>query len=96
MTLLLFRFTYKQPSFFFSGSLLTCKFTCQHYRSGHIPVLTAFGESPTGQVLCVDSNDAAIRIAQILKPMKVMFLNSTGGLVDIQGNVSEMADSQRF
>ncbi|KAK2561609.1 N-acetylglutamate synthase [Acropora cervicornis] len=56
-------------------------------RSGHIPVLTAVGESPTGQVLCVDSNDAAIRIAQVLKPMKVMFLNSTGGLVDRQGNI---------
>jgi len=65
-------------------------------RSGHIPVLTAVGESPTGQVLCVDSNDAAIRIAQVLKPMKVMFLNSTGGLVDRQGNVSGMADSQNF
>lgn len=56
-------------------------------RSGHIPVLTAVGESPSGQVLCVDSNDAAIRIAQVLKPMKVMFLNSTGGLVDRQGNI---------
>ena len=58
------------------------------YRSGHIPVLTAVGESLFGQVLCVDSNDAAIRIAHILKPMKVMFLNTTGGLVDRQGNVS--------
>lgn len=56
-------------------------------RSGHIPVLTAVGESLFGQVLCVDSNDAAIRIAHILKPMKVMFLNTTGGLVDRQGNV---------
>ena len=58
-------------------------------RSGHIPVLTAVGESPSGQVLCVDSNDAAIRIAHILQPMKVMFLNTTGGLLDSQGNVSD-------
>ena len=57
-------------------------------RSGHIPVLTAVGESPSGQVLCVDSNDAAVRIAHILQPMKVMFLNTTGGLLDRQGNVS--------
>lgn len=59
----------------------------QSLRSGHIPVLTAVGESPSGQVLCVDSNDAAIRIAHILQPMKVMFLNTTGGLLDSQGNV---------
>ena len=52
-------------------------------------MLTAVGESPSGQVLCVDSNDAAIRIAHILQPMKVMFLNTTGGLLDSQGNVSD-------
>ena len=57
-------------------------------RSGHIPVLTAVGESPSGQVLCVESHHAAIRIAEVLQPMKVMFLNTTGGLVDRQGNVS--------
>lgn len=56
-------------------------------RSGHIPVLTAVGESPSGQVLCVESHHAAIRIAEVLQPMKVMFLNTTGGLVDRQGNV---------
>lgn len=56
-------------------------------RSGHIPVLTAVGECPSGQVLCVDANNAAIRIAQILQPRKVMFLNTSGGLVDKQGNV---------
>jgi len=59
----------------------------QCLRSGHIPVLTAVGESPSGQVLCVDAHDAAIRIAHILQPLKVMFLNTTGGLVDRQGNV---------
>ena len=59
-------------------------------RSGHIPVLTAVGESPSGQVLCVDSNDAAIRIGHIMQPMKVMFLNTTGGLVDREGNVSNV------
>lgn len=57
-------------------------------RSGHIPVLTAVGESPSGQILCVDANHAAIRIAQVLQPMKVMFLNTTGGLVDRHENVS--------
>ena len=57
-------------------------------RSGHVPVLTAVGESPSGQVLCVDSNHAAIRIAQVLQPRKVMFLNTNGGLVDRHGNVS--------
>ena len=36
----------------------------------------------------MDSNDAAVRIAHILQPMKVMFLNTTGGLLDRQGNVS--------
>lgn len=50
--------------------------------------MTAVGESPSGQVLCVDATEAAMRIADILQPMKVMFLNTTGGLVDRQGNVS--------
>ena len=65
-------------------------------RSGHIPVLTAVGECPSGQVLCVDSNHAAIRIAQILQPRKVMFLNTSGGLVDKQGNVSVLYVTNRF
>lgn len=56
-------------------------------RSGHIPVLTAVAESPSGQVLCVESHHAAVRIAEELQPMKVMFLNTAGGLVDRQGNV---------
>ena len=38
--------------------------------------------------MCVDANHAAIRIAQVLQPRKVMFLNTSGGLVDRQGNVS--------
>ena len=57
-------------------------------RSGHIPVLTAVAESPSGQVLCVESHHATVRIAEELQPMKVMFLNTAGGLVDRQGNVS--------
>ena len=39
-------------------------------------------------MLCVDSNRAAVRIAEILQPRKVMFLNTSGGLVDEQGDVS--------
>ena len=51
-------------------------------------MLTAVAESPSGQVLCVESHHAAVRIAEELQPMKVMFLNTAGGLVDRQGNVS--------
>ncbi|KAK3747307.1 hypothetical protein QZH41_016940, partial [Actinostola sp. cb2023] len=55
--------------------------------SGHIPVMTAVGETEEGQVVYTDPMSTTIRLASILKPTKVIFLNSTGGLKDDKGKV---------
>ncbi|XP_078621851.1 N-acetylglutamate synthase, mitochondrial-like isoform X3 [Branchiostoma floridae x Branchiostoma japonicum] len=51
-------------------------------RSGHIPVISTLGETSTGQVMTIDSSEATEQISQILAPLKVMFLNTQGGIVD--------------
>ncbi|XP_031562206.1 N-acetylglutamate synthase, mitochondrial-like isoform X2 [Actinia tenebrosa] len=55
--------------------------------SGHIPVLTAVGETQEGQVVYTDPTHTTIKIASILKPTKVIFLNTSGGLVNENGEV---------
>ena len=50
-------------------------------------MLTAVGETSTGQVLCVSPHHATIEMARVLKPMKVMLLNRSGGLTNGSGSV---------
>ncbi|XP_048579515.1 N-acetylglutamate synthase, mitochondrial isoform X2 [Nematostella vectensis] len=55
--------------------------------SGQIPILTAVGKSPSGQTLYIDPTSAAVELAAILQPTKVVFLNTEGGLRDSSGQV---------
>ena len=56
------------------------------FSSGHIPILTAVGETLRGQSVCVDPVRAAWHIAEALQPMKVIFLNDDGGVLDPDSN----------
>ncbi|EDO33374.1 predicted protein [Nematostella vectensis] len=59
--------------------------------SGQIPILTAVGKSPSGQTLYIDPTSAAVELAAILQPTKVVFLNTEGGLRDSSGQVRGIA-----
>ncbi|MFT5139670.1 MAG: acetylglutamate kinase [Lysobacterales bacterium] len=56
-------------------------------RSGALPVLTCLGESRSGQVLNINADVAARELVFALRPHKIIFLTSTGGLLDRDGRV---------
>lgn len=49
--------------------------------AGALPILTCMAETDEGQILNVNADIAAGEIAQRLQPLKVVYLNSTGGLM---------------
>jgi len=51
-------------------------------RSGAIPILTCLGIAPGGQLLNINGDSATRAVVAALQPMKVIFLTSTGGLLD--------------
>lgn len=75
-------------------------------RSGALPIVTSLAETPSGQILNINADTAAGELAKSLQPLKVVFLNSTGGMFhpktnekidvielerDYQGLVDEMS-----
>lgn len=56
-------------------------------RLGVVPVVSPFGETPSGQIAVVHADVVATELARALSPHKVVFLNSSGGLVDEEGRV---------
>jgi acetylglutamate kinase len=56
-------------------------------RAGIIPVVSPFGETPAGQIAIVHADVVAREIALALRPHKIVFLSSRGGLVDDDGQV---------
>ena len=58
------------------------------FRSGLVPLLSSISiDQKTGVVTPVCSRHVAIKLSEVLKPMKVIFLNDYGGLVDDRGKV---------
>jgi acetylglutamate kinase len=51
-------------------------------KSGAIPILTCLGIAPGGQLLNINGDSATRAVVAALQPMKVIFLTSTGGLLD--------------
>jgi bifunctional N-acetylglutamate synthase/kinase len=54
---------------------------------GSIPVIASLGETPDGQILNVNADWAANELVTRLRPYKIIFLTSTGGLLDERGKV---------
>lgn len=52
-----------------------------------IPVIAPLAETATGQILNVNSDTAAAMFIREAKPMKVVFLTATGGLLDGEGKI---------
>ncbi|XP_033629478.1 N-acetylglutamate synthase, mitochondrial-like [Asterias rubens] len=55
--------------------------------SGHIPVLSSIGETDSSQLVSIDAAHATAEVAKAVQPMKVLFLNTTGGLRDRSGRI---------
>lgn len=48
--------------------------------SGCVPVLTCMGQTVDGQFLNVNADTAAQMLSQAMKPMKVVYISSNGGI----------------
>jgi acetylglutamate kinase len=48
--------------------------------SGCVPVLTCMGQTADGQFLNVNADTAAQMLSQAIKPMKVVYISSNGGM----------------
>lgn len=57
--------------------------------SGHIPIICSVGETSDGQLVPLNSLGVTAHIAKIMQPLKVMFLNNSGGLRDSNQKVSK-------
>jgi acetylglutamate kinase len=56
-------------------------------RAGHLPILSSLGETPGGQILNINADVAANKLALGIEPFKIIFLTGTGGLLDNYGRI---------
>jgi bifunctional N-acetylglutamate synthase/kinase len=56
-------------------------------RAGHLPILACLGETPGGQIVNINADVAARELALATQPFKMIFLTSTGGLLDEHGRI---------
>lgn len=56
-------------------------------RAGSIPVIASLGETPDGQIVNINADVAANQLVQTVQPYKIIFLTSTGGLLDANGAI---------
>lgn len=57
--------------------------------SGNIPIICPIGETPSRRSVLLDSIDVTSSISRALNPLKIIFLNTAGGLKDLSENVVE-------
>ena len=65
-------------------------------RAGQMPILASLGASAGGQILALDTTDAAIALAKHLEPHKLIFLTAEGGLRDGTGRLGESLGAKIF
>ncbi|KAK6461411.1 N-acetyl-gamma-glutamyl-phosphate reductase and acetylglutamate kinase [Scheffersomyces coipomensis] len=59
--------------------------------SGYLPILTSLAETPSGQLLNVNADVAAGELARVFEPLKIVYLNEKGGIIN--GNTGEKVSS---
>lgn len=47
-----------------------------------MPILTSLAETPDGQILNVNADVAASELAKVVEPLKIVYLNEKGGLIN--------------
>ncbi|KAK6205548.1 N-acetyl-gamma-glutamyl-phosphate reductase and acetylglutamate kinase [Scheffersomyces amazonensis] len=50
--------------------------------SGYLPILTSLAETPSGQLLNVNADVAAGELARVFEPLKIVYLNEKGGIIN--------------
>lgn len=55
--------------------------------TGYLPILTSLAETPSGQLLNVNADVAAGELAREFEPLKIVYLNEKGGIIN--GNTGE-------
>ncbi len=55
--------------------------------AGALPVVACLGENSTGQVLNINADIAARELVWAVRPLKIIFLTGTGGLLDESGRI---------
>lgn len=55
--------------------------------TGYVPVLTSLGMSAEGQVLNINADVAALELAKEIHPLKILFINTTAGMLDGNGKL---------
>lgn len=55
--------------------------------AGYLPILTSLAETPSGQLLNVNADVAAGELAREFEPLKIVYLNEKGGIIN--GNTGE-------
>ena len=56
-------------------------------KAGSLPVVASLGESSAGQVMNINADVAARELIWAVEPHKIIFLTTTGGLLDASGRV---------
>jgi acetylglutamate kinase len=56
-------------------------------RAGQIPVVACLGETSSGQIVNINADVAARALALAVEPHKLIFLTTTGGLLDEHGEI---------
>ncbi|KAK9251290.1 Aspartate/glutamate/uridylate kinase [Lipomyces tetrasporus] len=51
-------------------------------QAGALPILTSLAETPDGQILNVNADVAAGELARVVQPLKIVYLNEKGGLIN--------------
>lgn len=51
-------------------------------QAGYLPILTSLAETPSGQMLNVNADVAAGELAREFEPLKIVYLNEKGGLIN--------------
>ncbi|MEM1029640.1 MAG: acetylglutamate kinase [Myxococcota bacterium] len=54
-------------------------------RAGQLPIVMSLGETSRGQLVDLSTDEAALALAGMVEPHKVIFLNSEGGIYDDAG-----------
>ncbi|KAI9207860.1 protein arg-6, mitochondrial precursor [Polychytrium aggregatum] len=59
-------------------------------QAGALPILTSLASTPYGQILNVNADVAAGELARVLEPLKIVYLNEKGGMIN--GSTGEKID----
>ncbi|XP_075033337.1 N-acetylglutamate synthase, mitochondrial isoform X2 [Mixophyes fleayi] len=80
---------HEQDGWYGTVSAVDIKLLTWCLNSGNIPIICPIGETPSGRSVLLDSLEVTTSISRVLNPLKIIFLNTVGGLKDLSESVVE-------